>query len=130
MARVTKRDVPVSRSKSSGGVKRQPTTRPGTRVPAPSVRASQLSTPPAPIDAPSNTTAPKSERGQRGRDERLKEALEWQRFEEWCASNDLPRLPATSEALALVALYLTHLAATGRNAASLARALLRSRAPR
>jgi hypothetical protein len=94
------------------------------------VRASQLSTPPAPIDTPSSAAAPKSERTQRGRDERLKEALEWQRFEEWCASNDLPRLPAPSEAVALVALYVTHLAATGRNAAALARALLRSRAQR
>jgi hypothetical protein len=86
-----------------------------------------MSTPPAPIDTRSSEPAPKRERAQPGLDERLREALEWRRFEEWCASNGLPRLPATPEAVALVALYVTHLAATGRNAAALARALLRSR---
>jgi hypothetical protein len=86
-----------------------------------------MSTPPAPIDVTASAASSKTERGQRGRDERVKDALEWQRFEEWCAANDLRPAPATSEALALVALYVTHLAATGRTAATLARALLRNR---
>jgi len=71
--------------------------------------------------------APKVEREERERDERLRSALEWERFEAWCESNDLPSPPVTYDGIALVALYVTYLAATGRNAATTARALLRAR---
>jgi hypothetical protein len=70
---------------------------------------------------------PRLEREKRERDERLRAALEWDRFEAWCASNDLRSTPATPEAVALIAVYITYLGATGRNVATVARALLRDR---
>jgi hypothetical protein len=70
---------------------------------------------------------PGLEREKPERHERLRAALEWQRFETWCASNDLRSSPVTPEAVALIAVYITYLAATGGNVAAVARALLRER---
>jgi hypothetical protein len=97
MARVTRRDVPRS------GV------------------------PPAPEDTQTSGPAPRIKREERERHERLATALEWKRFETWCASNGLRSSPATPEAVALITAYITYLAATGRNVAIVARALLRER---
>ncbi|MGH7437331.1 MAG: hypothetical protein ACRENE_16765 [Polyangiaceae bacterium] len=62
-----------------------------------------------------------------GREEGLKAALEWQKFEAWCTSNGLRHVPPSPEALGLIGLYITYLAATGRNIATVARALVRGK---
>jgi hypothetical protein len=54
-------------------------------------------------------------------------ALGWEPFEAWCASNGLRSPPGSREVIGLVAVYVTFLAASGRNVAAVARALLRER---
>jgi hypothetical protein len=83
--------------------------------------------PKSPTPADQKRTAPKIEREKRERYEWHRTALEWQRFETWCASNGLRSSPATPEAVALIAVYITYMAATGRNVATVARALLRDK---
>jgi hypothetical protein len=79
------------------------------------------------LEAQTSGPAPRIEREKRERYEWHRTALEWQRFETWCASNGLRSSPATPEAVALIAVYITYMAATGRNVATVARALLRDR---
>jgi hypothetical protein len=74
------------------------------------------------------TPAPPSRSTQRReRDQPLPTGLEWHRFETWCASNGLHAPAASPEAVAVVALYVTYLAATGRSVATIARQLLHDR---
>jgi hypothetical protein len=127
MARVTRRDVSLApKSTAPADRKRTPSPRP-TTTSSPSKSAAQVSTPPAPLEAQTSGPAPRIEREKRERYEWHRTALEWQRFETWCASNGLRSSPATPEAVALIAVYITYMAATGRNVATVARALLRDR---
>jgi hypothetical protein len=101
MARTTKRDIP---------------------------RETGSSRPPSPSDTRASGPAPRGERDDHARDERLRTALGWEQFDSWCASNGLRSPPGSREAIGLVAVYVTFLAASGRNVAAVARALLRERA--
>src|SRR5215472_7381426 len=67
------------------------------------------------------------EASERERDQRLRTALDWRRFETWSASNGFGPVDAPRETIGIVALYMTFLAATGRSMAIVARALLRLR---
>lgn len=127
MARVTRRDIPgAQRLTATEG--ETPTPRSSTTSP-PSfrTRADESSAPGAPFDERGSRPAPKYEREEREREQRLMSALDWHRFETWCASNGLRSLPVTPEAIGLLALYITHMAATGRSVATVARALVRGR---
>jgi hypothetical protein len=77
--------------------------------------------------APSNVseTRPSIAALKAERDTRLRRALGWRRFEAWCVANGLHSPPVTSDAVILVALYVTHMAATRRHVLTVARALLR-----
>src|SRR5580658_3080006 len=86
-------------------------------------RASGSSRPPSSSsDTRTSGPAPRGER-----DERLRTARGWEPFEAWCASNGLRSPPGSREAMGLVAVYVTFLAASGRNSAAVARGLLRER---
>jgi hypothetical protein len=104
----------------------EPTTGLTTKSPALSERPTQQAMP-APPETRASGPAPRGEPGDPERDERIRTALVWSRFETWCASHGLRAPPASGEAVALVAVYITFLAASGRNVAVIARALLRAR---
>jgi|HubBroStandDraft_1064217.scaffolds.fasta_scaffold08998_2 hypothetical protein len=127
MARVTRRDFPRAKAMAPADEEQVPTPRSRTTQSSPLTSAARSSTPPAPLEAQTSGPAPRIEREVRERHERLRTALEWQRFETWCASNGLRSSPATPEAMALIAVYVTYLVATGRNVATVARTLLRDR---
>ena len=57
----------------------------------------------------------------------MRSALDWDAFEAWCLSSGLRAPPSSDEAVGVVAVYLTFLAARGRNLALVARALLQAR---
>jgi hypothetical protein len=101
MARTTRRDIPAEK-----GLKGSPSSPSAARASGP---------------------APSSERGKPIRREWLRNALEWDRFEGWCASNGLQPPPGADEAIGLVAVYVTFLASRGRSVALVARALLQAR---
>jgi hypothetical protein len=82
---------------------------------------------PSSSDMRASGPAPGGEQDERPRDERLRTALGWEPFEAWCASNGLRSPPGSRDAIGLVAVYVTFLAASGRNVAAVARALLRER---
>ncbi len=119
MARVTRRDIPGARRLVAED-----------EAPTPRMRAEESSAPGAPSDERGSGPAPRYEREEREREQRLMMALDWHRFEMWCASNGLRSLPVTPEAIGLLALYITHMAATGRSVATVARALVRDRGSR
>jgi hypothetical protein len=83
--------------------------------------------PPSSSDTRASGPAPRGERDDHARDERLRTALGWEQFDSWCDSNGLRPPPGSREAIGLVAVYVTFLAASGRNVAAVARALLRAR---
>jgi hypothetical protein len=99
----------------------------------PSRLPSQTPTSYGATQAPTGEPTPRTDRDLHEQDERLKRALGWDEFETWCTSNGLRGLrspPATPEAVALVARYITYLVATGRNVTTAARLLLRNREPK
>lgn len=128
MARITKRGL----SPPTGITPQEPAAASTTQTPSFSQRA-ERPTQQAMAAAPSGTrasgTAPTGEQGEREREryERIRAALVWPRFETWCTSHGLLPPTPSDEAIALVAVYITFLAASGRNVAIVARALLRAR---
>jgi hypothetical protein len=91
------------------------------------VRAKGSAPPPSSSETRASGPAPAGEPDEHARDERLRTALAWEAFEAWCASNGLRPPPGSRDAIGLVAVYVTFLAASGRNVAAVARALLRDR---
>lgn len=89
------------------------------------IRVKESARRPSSSDTRASGPAPKGERDEHARDERLRTALGWEQFESWCASNGLRSPPGSREAIGLVAVYVTFLAASGRNVVAVARALLR-----
>jgi hypothetical protein len=125
MTRVTKREV--LRTKANEPADDRPELRPHATVKTwPPMRAAHPSPSlPPPPRRPSRVVR-NVEAGEHEQDERLRTALGWGRFETWCAANGF-RPATTRETIAIVALYMTYLAATGRSVALIARALLRLR---
>ena len=125
MVRATKRDVPSAKG-ALGDDGEEPRPHATRKTWPPAMRAAQPALPLAASDRRPNRLR-NVEARDRERDERLKTALGWYRFETWCDDNGFRTLAATRETIATVALYMTYLAATGRSVAINALALLRQR---
>jgi len=124
---VTKHDIRGTKAFVPAGDKRGPASYSTLKTWPPVTRAQ--TTPQGTSGTPARRPAARVEAGERQRqqDQRLKSALEWQRFEAWCASHGLGPPPAAREMIAIVALYMTYLAANRRSITAIARALLGNR---
>jgi hypothetical protein len=129
MAAATKQDIRRARAMAPTREKRGAASHSTMKTWPPLMRGSRQALPRDVSETPSRGRAASAEASELEleRDDRLRAALGWHRFEAWCASHGLGPPPAPPEAIAVVALYMTFLAATRRSVTFVARALLRNR---